>query len=42
MGQLYVLKLRGGRWYVGYTDKAIKRIVQHAEKKVTIWQQREN
>ena len=37
MGQLYILKLRGGRWYVGYTDKAINRILQHAEKKGAKW-----
>ena len=37
MGQLYVLKLRGGKWYVGYTDRAIKRILQHAEKKGAKW-----
>ena len=37
MGQLYVLKLRGRKWYVGYTDKAITRILQHAEKKGAKW-----
>ena len=37
MGQLYILKLRGRKWYVGYTDRAIKRIVQHAEKKGSKW-----
>ncbi|MGB1802156.1 MAG: hypothetical protein ACPHKZ_03860, partial [Candidatus Thalassarchaeaceae archaeon] len=37
MGQLYILKLRGRKWYVGYTDRAITRILQHAEKKGAKW-----
>ena len=37
MGQVYILKLEGGMWYVGYTERAIKRILQHAEKKGAKW-----
>ena len=37
MGQVYILKLEGGKWYVGYTERAIKRILQHAEKKGAKW-----
>ena len=36
-GQVYVLKLRGGKWYVGYTERAIKRVLQHAQKKGAKW-----
>ena len=38
MGQLYVLKLRGGKWYVGYTDRSsMDRIHEHIEKKGAKW-----
>jgi predicted GIY-YIG superfamily endonuclease len=38
MGQLYVLKLRGGKWYVGYTDRSsMDRILEHIEKKGAKW-----
>ena len=38
MGQLYVLKLRGGKWYVGYTDRSsMDRITEHIEKKGAKW-----
>ena len=37
MGQVYILKLEGGMWYVGYTERAIKRILQHADKKGAKW-----
>ena len=37
MGQVYILKLEAGMWYVGYTERAIKRILQHAEKKGAKW-----
>lgn len=37
MGQVYILKLEDGKWYVGYTERAIKRILQHAEKKGAKW-----
>tara|TARA_B100000575_G_C22992370_1_gene572153 strand:- start:37 stop:525 length:489 start_codon:yes stop_codon:yes gene_type:complete len=37
MGQVYILKLSRGKWYVGYTDRAIKRVLQHAEKKGAKW-----
>lgn len=33
MGQVYVLKLRGGRWYVGYTERGITRVLEHLENK---------
>lgn len=37
MGQVYILKLEKGKWYVGYTERAIKRILQHANKKGAKW-----
>ena len=38
MGQLYVLKLRGGKWYVGYTDRSsMDRILEHIENKGAKW-----
>ena len=38
MGHLYVLKLRGGKWYVGYTNRSsIERILEHIEKKGAKW-----
>ena len=38
MGQVYVLKLRGGKWYVGYTDRSsMARITEHIEKKGAKW-----
>ena len=37
MGQVYILKLEKGKWYVGYTERAIKRIEQHARKKGAKW-----
>jgi len=33
MGQVYVLKLRGGKWYVGYTERGITRVLEHLENK---------
>ena len=38
MGHLYVLKLRGNKWYVGYTDRSsVDRILEHIEKKGAKW-----
>jgi ribosomal protein L37E len=37
VGQVYILKLEGNKWYVGYTERAIKRVLQHAEKKGAKW-----
>ncbi len=38
MGQLYVLRLRGNKWYVGYTDRgSMDRILEHIEKKGARW-----
>ncbi len=38
MGQLYVLRLRGKKWYVGYTDRgSMDRILEHIEKKGAKW-----
>ena len=38
MGQLYVLKLRGNKWYVGYTDRSsMDRILEHIEQKGAKW-----
>ena len=35
---MYVLKLRGGKWYVGYTDRSsMDRITEHIEKKGAKW-----
>ena len=33
MGQLYILKLRGGKWYVGYTERGIERVLEHLKNK---------
>lgn len=32
MGQVYVLKLRGGKWYVGHTNRGIIRVLEHLRK----------
>ena len=37
VGQVYILKLEKNKWYVGYTERAIKRVLQHAEKKGAKW-----
>jgi predicted GIY-YIG superfamily endonuclease/ribosomal protein S27AE len=37
MGQVYILRLVGGKWYVGYTEKNIVRVLKHAEKKGAKW-----
>ncbi len=37
LGQCYVLKLRRGKWYVGYTEKGIDRIQAHIDKKGASW-----
>ena len=31
MGQLYVLKLQSDKWYVGYTDRGIVRVLEHLQ-----------
>ena len=39
MGQIYVLKLRGKKWYVGYTEReSVDWILEHIENKGAIWQ----
>ena len=37
MGQVYILRLVGGKWYVGYTEKSIDRVLDHAKKKGAKW-----
>ena len=37
MGQVYILKLENEKWYVGYTERAIKRIEQHIDEKGAKW-----
>jgi len=37
MGQLYVLKLRGGKWYIGHTTRGIERILDHMDNKGAKW-----
>jgi hypothetical protein len=37
MGQVYILRLRGKKWYVGYTDRSITRVLEHAQKKGAKW-----
>ena len=37
LGQCYILKLRGGKWYVGYTERGMDRIQDHIEKKGAKW-----
>jgi hypothetical protein len=38
MGQVYVLRLRNKKWYVGYTERgSIDRILEHIEKKGAKW-----
>ena len=38
MGQLYILRLRGKKWYVGYTDRgSVDRILEHIDKKGAKW-----
>jgi predicted GIY-YIG superfamily endonuclease len=39
-GQIYVLKLEGGYWYVGYTSKGIERIQQHLNQDGAKWTQK--
>ena len=36
-GQCYILKLRRGKWYVGYTEKGIERILDHMDEKGAKW-----
>ena len=36
-GQCYVLKLRRGKWYVGYTEKGVERILDHIDAKGAKW-----
>ena len=31
MGQLYVLRLQSEKWYVGYTDRGIVRVLEHLQ-----------
>ena len=33
MGQVYILRLRRGKWYVGYTERGITRVLEHLENK---------
>ena len=37
LGQCYVLKLKGGKWYVGWTEKGYKRIQAHEKKRGAAW-----
>jgi predicted GIY-YIG superfamily endonuclease len=37
LGQCYILKLRSGKWYVGYTERGIDRILDHMDKKGAKW-----
>ena len=37
LGQCYVLKLRRGKWYVGYTEKGVQRILDHMDEKGAKW-----
>ena len=37
MGQVYILRLSGKKWYVGYTDRSITRVLEHAQKKGAKW-----
>lgn len=37
LGQCYVLKLTGGRWYVGYTEKGYERIQAHEANRGAKW-----
>ena len=32
MGQVYILRLRRGKWYVGYTDRGVVRVIEHIKK----------
>lgn len=32
MGQVYVLRLKGGKWYVGYTNRGLTRVLEHLRK----------
>ena len=36
-GQCYVLKLKNGKWYVGYTTKGIERILDHIDENGAKW-----
>ena len=36
-GQCYVLKLRSGKWYVGYTTKGVERILDHIDENGAKW-----
>jgi len=33
MGQVYILRLRKGKWYVGYTTRGIRRVLEQLENK---------
>ncbi|SVD91286.1 uncharacterized protein METZ01_LOCUS444140, partial [marine metagenome] len=37
LGQCYVLKLQRGKWYVGYTEKGVQRILDHMDEKGAKW-----
>ena len=37
LGQCYILKLREGKWYVGYTERGIERILDHMDEKGAKW-----
>ena len=37
LGQCYILKLREGKWYVGYTERGIARILDHMDEKGAKW-----
>ena len=36
-GQCYILKLKGGKWYVGYTTKGVERIQDHIDENGAKW-----
>ena len=36
-GQCYVLKLKGGKWYVGYTTRGVERIIEHLDSDGAKW-----
>ena len=37
LGQCYVLKLKGGKWYVGYTTRGFERILEHLDAEGAKW-----
>jgi predicted GIY-YIG superfamily endonuclease/ribosomal protein L37E len=37
LGQCYTLKLKSGKWYVGYTTRGIKRILEHLDADGAKW-----